>query len=301
MPETEIPYKAIGSPIVELVPYDNLNFKTVTWKVPANVTRKGTIVYVHGFFEHSSIYTEFFDRLSQHGYEIFFFDQRGAGATSPGKLVGKTDEFHTFDDLDFMLLRILAARENKAEKIFLAGHSMGGGIVLNYAIHGKYRDDIRGAFVLGPLVELHPKTRPNVVVMKLQPLINAIAPGLKVDSKLNYDYITSNERWRNYIRATDKKLIGTIRQFNDMFNRGWKLLEPAHVRQFSPSIPLLVFHGKDDNINHIEGTEKFLKLLPSSVESEFVAVPEARHSVFLEKDEIVSTVIDKVVEFLDKH
>lgn len=301
MSEAEIPYKAIGSPIVEYVPYAGLTFKTVTWKAAPSVPQKGTIVYVHGFFEHSTIYTEFFDRLSQKGYEIFFFDQRGAGETSPGKLLGKTDEFHTFDDLDFMIERVLNARADKSEKIFMAGHSMGGGIALNYSVYGKHRNDIRGIFVSGPLIELHPKTRPNFLVMKLQPIINSLLPNLKVDSKINYDYITSNEGWRNYIRATDKKLIGTIRQFNDMFERGWKLLDPAHVKNIHTEIPLLILHGTDDKINDIKGTEKFVKLLPEGFDAEFVAVPEGRHSLFLEKEEILSTVFEKVLEFLGKH
>lgn len=301
MPEAEIPYKPIGSPIIEYVPYSDLTFKTVTWKAASTVQQKGTIVYVHGFFEHSTIYTEFFDRLSQHGYEIFFFDQRGAGETSPGKLLGKTDEFHTFDDLDFMIEKVLKARSNPSEKIFLAGHSMGGGIALNYSIYGKHRNDIRGIFVSGPLIELHPKTRPNFLVMKLQPIINSLLPNLKVDSKINYDYITSNEGWRNYIRSTDKKLIGTIRQFNDMFERGWKLLDPAHVKNIHSQIPLLILHGTDDKINDIKGTEKFVKLLPENFDVDYVAVADGRHSLFLEKEEIVSTVIDKVLDFLGKH
>lgn len=301
MTEVQIPYKAVGTPIIEYVPYDGLNFKTVTWKVPPSIPHKGTIVYVHGFFEHSTIYTEFFDRLSQQGYEIFFFDQRGAGETSPGKLVGKTDEFHTFDDLNFMIERVLASRTDKSEKLILAGHSMGGGIVLNYAIYGKHRRDIRAAFVSGPLIELHPKTRPNILVMKLQPLLNAILPGLKIDSKINYDYITSNDGWRNYIRATDKKLIGSIRQFNDMFNRGWKLLDPAHVKKLHGDIPLLVMHGSDDKINDIKGTQMFVKLLPDDAKYEFVTVPNGRHSIFLEKEEIVAPVLDKVLEFLGKY
>lgn len=297
----DIPYSPLGTPVVETVPYDGLNFKTVTWKVPSDVAYKGKIVYVHGFFEHSTIYTEFFDKLSREGYEVFFFDQRGAGATSPGKLVGKTDEFHTFDDLDFMLKRELDARLDKTEKFFLAGHSMGGGIALNYAIYGKHRDSIRGIVVSGPLVVLHPKTQPNVMVRKLQPVINSLVPGLKVDSKLNYDYITSNEGWKLYIKEHDTKLIGTVRQFNDMFVRGEKLLQKNHVSKFKKDIPVLVLHGTLDFINNIEGSKTFIKLLPEEVDKELVPVEGGRHSLFIENEQIFQTVFDKVLSFLLSH
>lgn len=301
MSEVPIPYTPIGTPIVASVPYDGLNFKTVTWKVPADIPYKGKIVFVHGFFEHSTIYTEFFDKLSQQGYEVFFFDQRGAGDTSPGSLVGKTDEFHTFDDLDFMLKRELDARTDKTEKFFLAGHSMGGGIALNYGIYGKYKDNIRAIFVSGPLVALHPKTQPNVLVRKLQPLINVLVPGLKIDSKIKYDYITSNEGWKNYIQKHDSKLIGTVRQFNDMFVRGDLLQTKSHVAKFHKDVPVLVLHGTRDQINDIEGSKKFVALLPDAVEKEFVPIADGRHSLFIENEEIFQVVFDKVLSFLNTH
>lgn len=117
---------------------------------------KGRILWLHGFSEFSKVYLRLFDHLSTAGFEIFYFDQRGAGYTSPGKLKGITDEFHTFDDLDFFLKKNideLATRENK--DLYLMGHSMGGGISLNYGIRGKYKDHLTGIAVTGPLILLH--------------------------------------------------------------------------------------------------------------------------------------------------
>lgn len=296
-----VPYTPIGEPIIESVPYDKLNFKTVTWKVPEGKEYKGKVIYVHGFFEHSTIYTEFFDKLSQEGYEVFFFDQRGAGETSKGSLLGKTDEFHTFDDLNFMIKTQLDARTDKSEKFYLLGHSMGGGIALNYAIYGKYKSDIRGILVTGPLVTLHPKTQPNILVRALQPVINATVPGLKIDSKIKYDYITSHEGWKKYIEHHDTKLIGTVRQFNDMFVRGEKLLDKQHVAKFDKLIPVLVFHGSIDYINNIEGTKKFIQALPQGVDKELVTVDGGRHSLFVERTEIFDPVFAKVLDFLGSH
>lgn len=302
MPEpVPLPYTPIGTPIVDSVKYDNIVFKTVTWKVPEGTDYKGKIVYVHGFCEHSDIYLEFFDKLSQAGYEVFFFDQRGAGETSKGKYMGKTDEFHTFDDLNHMIESQLKIRKDPTEKLFLMGHSMGGGISLNYGISGKHREDIRGIVVSGPLVTVHPKTQPNFLVRALQPVINATFPGLKIDSKIKYDYITSHEGWRKYIELHDTKLIGTVRQFNDMFVRGEKLLDKEHVSQFKDDIPLLVLHGTNDNINNLESTKKFYHHLPHSVDKKFVPVEGARHSLFLESPEYFEQVYGEVLDFLGKH
>ncbi|EMG49625.1 (Monoglyceride) lipase, putative [Candida maltosa Xu316] len=240
--DVPIPYTPIGAPTVEFVEYNKANFKTVTWKVPESVPYKGKIIYVHGFAEDSTIYTEFFDNLSQAGYEVFFFDQRGAGETSPGKLVGQTNEFYVFDDLDFFVKRNLDARTDKSEKFYMLGHSMGGGIVLNYGIRGKYVDDIRGILACGPLVQLHDDSKPNIVLRGLQPVINHLLPSFTIDSKLKYDYITSSERYRNYFVKKDMKLIGSVRQFNDMFVRGEKLLDPKYAALFKNELPLLIIH-----------------------------------------------------------
>lgn len=301
MPEVPLPYEPKGEPIKEQVPYNGATFYTATWKVPENVPYKGKIIYVHGFCEHSNIYTQFFDELSQKGFEVFFFDQRGAGDTSPGKEAGKTDEFHTFDDLDFMIKRNLDAREDKNEKFFMGGHSMGGGISLNYAIHGKYRDNFKGVFTSGPLVTLHPKTMPNILLRTFQPVINRLLPEFKIDSKLRYDFITSHEGWKNFIMDHDKKLIGTVRQFNDMFLRGERLLEKEHAAKFSPDIKLLLLHGNSDFINNFEGSKGFIALLPDTVDKEFVEVDGARHSLFIERKELYDDVFDHVLKFLERN
>lgn len=297
----EIPYTPKGTPIEEIVDFDGASFKTTTWKVPLSTKYLGKIIYVHGFMEHASIYTEFFDNLSQNGFEVFFFDQRGAGDTSPGPLLGLTDEHHTFNDLDFMIKRSLEQRTDKTEKFFLVGHSMGGGIVLNYGIRGKYKEHIKGIVASGPLVYLHPKTRPNFIVQKLSPLLAKFLPRVQIDTKLNYDYVTSNERWKNYIKQLDKKLIGSLRQLYDMFQRGEALEKPEYVRKFDPDISLLVLHGDRDYINDIEGTKKFFGLLSNNIDKKFVPIKGGRHSLFIEREEIHEPVFKEVLEFLRAH
>ncbi|EGW32406.1 uncharacterized protein SPAPADRAFT_61472 [Spathaspora passalidarum NRRL Y-27907] len=297
----EIPYKPKGKPTIEFIDYNGAKFKTVFWSVPEGVANKGRLIYVHGFAEHADLYTQFFDDLSQQGYEVFYFDQRGAGETSPGSLVGKTDEFHTFDDLDYFIKYNLDGVTDKTKKFFLVGHSMGGGIVLNYGIRGKYVDNIRGIVASGPLVKLHPESEPNFVLRALAPVINKLLPSMKFDSALNFDNITTNESWKNYIMSHDKKLIGTIRQFNDMFARGDELLVPEKVKKFNPKVPVLVIHGTEDHINDIEGTAKFYGLLPDTVDKKFVRNEGAKHSNFIESEKLYKVALDETVAFFDSH
>ncbi|CAK9436898.1 uncharacterized protein LODBEIA_P14200 [Lodderomyces beijingensis] len=299
--DVPIPYEAKGVPIIEFVEHNQANFKTVTWKVPDSVQYKGKVIYVHGFAEDSNVYTEHFDNLSQNGYEVFFFDQRGAGETSPGKLVGQTNEFYTFDDLDFFIDRNFQALQDKQEKFYLMGHSMGGGIVLNYGIRGVHKDKIKAIVACGPLISLHPKTKPNIVARLALPWLSKVVPSFTMDSKLDYDYITSNERWKKYIMAHQKKLIGSLSQFNDMFKRGTDLLDPSYAPKFDPSIAVFIIHGSSDYINDVNGSEQFFGLLPENVNKVFDKIDGGRHSLFVENDEMYKLVLKKTLDFMNAY
>lgn len=297
---TEIPYKTKFEPIVERVAFNGATFKTVTWKVPNDVPCKGKIIYVHGFAEDSTLYGHLFDLLCSEGYECFFFDQRGAGETSPGDEEGRTDETHVFSDLDFMIKRVLDASTVKNDKIWLMGHSMGGGIALNYGVHGTYADKISGIIVSAPLIVLHPDSQPNVFLRAGAPIIRRILPNLRIDSKLNYDYITSREDWKEYIRAHSGKLMGTAAQLNDMIERGKKLVRPQYLSAFKSQIPVLIIHGEDDHINWIKGSEEFVDALKLHGNKHLHRVKNGRHSLFIELIPIFDEVYSAVVEFLKK-
>jgi len=296
MPVVPVPYDAKNTPKIEFAEYNGARFKTVEWPVPEGVEYKGKVVYVHGFAEEANVYTEFFDNLSNAGYEVFFFEQRGAGEGSPGKLRGRTDEFHTFDDLDHFIKQQLDKRTDKSEKFYLGGHSMGGGIVLNYGIRGTYKDDIKGYFACGPLIRLHPKSQPNIILNTLAPFAAKVLPNFQIDSKLNYDYITSSPRWKKYIEDSSPKLIGTTRQFNDMFERGKHLLDPEYANKFK--FPLLIVHGTEDYINDIAGSEEFYNSLKDKTGKKFVRVEKGRHSLFVEVESIYQDVLNQLLEFL---
>lgn len=172
---------------------------------------------------------------------------------------------------------------------------------MNYGIRGKHKDAIKAIVACGPLIKLHPKTQPNIVSRLALPYVSKILPNFKLDSKLNYDYITSNERWQNYIRQHDKKLIGSFAQFNDMFKRGKDLLDPEYSKKFDTNIALLIVHGTHDYINDIKGSEEFFPLLPSNMNKVFDRIDAGRHSLFVENDELFKLVFKKVVDFLHEY
>ncbi|CAN3354069.1 monoglyceride lipase [Diutina catenulata] len=296
---TEYPYTAKNTPQESTEDFNGATFKIVRWAADPQVPYLGKVFYVHGFAEQSDVYVRVFDQLASAGIDVFFFGQRGAGETSPDHL-GKTDEFNTFNDLDHFLKKELDARKDPQEKFVLAGHSMGGGIVLNYGIRGTYRDQLRAVYACGPLVQLHPKSQPNVVLRTLQGVVNQVAPSLQIDSGLKFDYVTSDDEYRQWMIDKKPKLIGTVRQYNDMFARGKKLTEPEFVAKWPKNLPLVIVHGTDDFINDIKGSRTFAPLVPKEVDFELYEAEKGRHSLFIEKEEIFRPVADRLIELVRK-
>lgn len=296
---TEPPYTPVNEPKIEYIPFDGLKFKTVFYQHPEDTEYKGRIVYVHGFAESSTIYVEYFDKLSRQGYDIFFFDQRGAGETSPESDHGKTNEEHVCKDTDFFVHYNLQQLKGANEKLILMGHLMGGGIILNYGIKGKYKDNIRAIVACAPEVVLHPNTAPNFVLKSASNLLYKLSPDFRLDAGLNYDYITSNQKWIDYIKANTKKFMMSASLFHDMVFRGELLTKPEYASKFTPDIKLLIIHGTNDNVNWIEGSKKFFGLLNDNVDKEFYSVKDGRHSLFIENDDIFNEVFNKVLKFLN--
>lgn len=172
---------------------------------------------VHGFSEGAGPYVKIFDDLVNNGYECFIFDQRGAALTSPEKTRGVTDEHHVFDDLEFFIKRHMDHTKN----LFLGGHSMGGGIVLNYGIDGKYKGRLSGIFVTGPLIVLHRATMPNKLYRGTGEAVAKFWPTKKVDGGIPVKYITSDPQWQEYIVGNPlcTPLLGSLRQVSDMLAR----------------------------------------------------------------------------------
>lgn len=293
------PYKTDRTPDVAFIEFDGANFKTVTWKVPEGVEYKGKIIYLHGFAEDSEMYIQLFDQLSKLGYECFFFDQRGAGETSPGKDYGLTNEAHVFKDLEFFIEYNLKLRKDPTEKFFLGGHSMGGGIVLNYGVIGKHIDQIKGIFACGPEVMLY---NPDYRVKLLRPMVGIlckIVPNLKIDSQLDIDKITTDPKYREYIRANSKPLVGSINLYGDMFIRGERLLTPEYYKKFNKSTRLLIVHGTEDHVNDIEASKKFFDLVEID-DKDFFPSEGGYHSLFIEQEKLYKPVFEKLVQFLGK-
>ena len=99
-----------------------------------NKKLKGIILLIHGLGEHSSRYEHVAEFFTHYGFAVLTCDRSGHGK-SGGKLghIAKYEE--VFDDI--VKLHSEASRKHSQLPVFLYGHSMGGGIVIDYLLNKK--------------------------------------------------------------------------------------------------------------------------------------------------------------------
>ncbi len=91
---------------------------------------KAVVVISHGFTENEEKYKEMICFFLKKNYSVYFMEHCGHGRsyrlTDDLSLV-HVDRFERYVD-DFLMFAHLAKRENPSNKLYLFGHSMGGGI-----------------------------------------------------------------------------------------------------------------------------------------------------------------------------
>jgi alpha-beta hydrolase superfamily lysophospholipase len=133
---------------------------------------RATVVIAHGVSEHSDRYAHVAARLTREGYAVYALDHRGHGR-SGGKraLIDRLDR--AVDDIDTLIG--IARSEQPGVKLFLLGHSMGGGISLEYAL--EHQDRIDGLVLSAPAAALDAASRLELVAGRV---LSAIAPAAGV-------------------------------------------------------------------------------------------------------------------------
>ncbi|MCZ7578995.1 MAG: lysophospholipase [Dehalococcoidia bacterium] len=103
------------------------------WWLPEGEPR-AVVAIVHGYAEHSGRYAQTAADLVAKGYAVEALDLRGHGRSSGERVYVESYEDY-LNDVDAFLERVRGQHPGK--KLFLLGHSMGGGVVSSYIIDRK--------------------------------------------------------------------------------------------------------------------------------------------------------------------
>jgi alpha-beta hydrolase superfamily lysophospholipase len=224
---------------------DGLDMCSRAW-TPAGKP-KATVVLVHGHGEHVGRYEHVAAALAEKGYALLGFDLRGHGK-SGGKR-GHTPSYETLlDDIrDFFKQ---ADERYPGLPRFLYGHSLGGNLVLNYALRRKPK--IRGVIATGPWLKL--AFEPPAAQVRLGRLMNGIFPAFTQHSKLDAKGLSHDpavvSAYENDPLVHD---FISARLFVSIYDSGLWALE--HAAEFP--LPLLLMHGGDDPIVSVQASQEF--------------------------------------------
>lgn len=229
-----------------------ISFQAYDVQIYATCTRpkaiRGVVVVVHGFGEHSGRYAKYIvPMLLDLGLSVVQYDNIGHGKSG-----GKRGHCPSYD----ALLDILNQMVKKAQEhypnlpLFLYGHSMGGNLVLNYAL--RFTTPIEGIIASSPYLRL--AFRPPFWKMALGKLLLRIFPSITMPSGLDPNGISripgEVADYKSDPLVHDK--VSPTYSFPVMDAGEWAI---AHAHQLK--VETLLMHGTADPIIDYRGTEDF--------------------------------------------
>lgn len=231
---------------------------------------KGSVFIVHGLGEHSGRYENVINTLK--GYNLFLLDLRGHGR-SQGKRGHVMDFDEYLDDVDALKNEV---KQFVRGKSFILGHSMGGLIVLRYAIYKP--DGLSGVVSSGPLLGV------NVEVPKVKAILGKVIarviPSLSMNNEIDTNKLShdkaSVEAYNNdpfvHTKISARWYVEMVKAMQDTNSNAHKL-----------NLPCLIMHGSEDALTNPKSSREFFEKA-SSKDKTYKLYDGFYHEIFNEID-----------------
>lgn len=208
---------------------------------------RALIVFIHGLGEHIQRYVHWSDLFLKENIAFAGLDLPGHGR-SEGKR-GKINSFLMLDEMIDILVKT-TGKTFPGVPVYIYGHSLGGGIVIDYLLRRNPR--IKGAIITSPWLKL--SFEPSRLKSILATILRKIMPGLIQPSGLNAIYLSHDQSVVDLYKTDplvhDKISTGL---FVSAMNAAAHSLSNASELK----VPTLILHGSDDMICSPEGSREF--------------------------------------------
>ena len=257
---------------------------------PENSKPKALIALVHGLGEHAGRYAHVGKALTDAGYALVGFDLRGHGKSDGAR--GHSSSLDTYmQDIQQFFRRM----ETRYPDIphFLYGHSLGGLLVLAYAI--QYGEHLKGVITTGPGLQSSLQEQKAKVAMVR--LLGSLLPAITLQSGLDAAAISRDTT------IVDVYKTDPLVHDNASLGLGKAALSAidlcfARAKEFP--VPLLIIHGKADKIAYASGSEDFAELLRAEGKDVTLKIwDDLYHEVHNEPEK--EEVFQLVIEWLNHH
>ena len=253
-----------------------------TW-LPETEHIRGTFYLLHGYYDHTGLYTHLIEALLLQGYAVVAPDLPGHGLSS-----GSRASIISFSEYTQALWDVMcSSRHQLPEPLHLIGQSTGGAILTDWWLNHKYHveTDIRCTIMLAPLVRPWNWSQGLFSYHLLSPFLKQV--------KRSYSRNSHNEHFLRFLRedplqprylATD--WVGALKNWIEQTEQA----DPV-------SVPLLIIQGEEDKTVDWRFNVKFLQ--QKFVESEVRFYPSARHHLVNESFRIRQQWLTRLRYYLD--
>ncbi|TFK50934.1 alpha/beta-hydrolase [Heliocybe sulcata] len=271
------------------------------------------LVFVHGFVDHVRRYTSFHGSLAKNGLAIFAYDQRGFGRTAldeKGKArkepwnrgYAKTSWKEQLEDIEWAVRR---AHETFPDlPLFLAGHSMGGGLAIAFNTRGASTPPSAAAVsLISGVIGMSPLLRQTHPASSIQKWIGAklsrVMPYMVIPAPVNLDHLSHNPA---VVKSTGSDplapYVGSLRGLSDMLDGG-ELLVTRDYKNWPADRPLVIFHGTADQVTDPKASQEFIDRVPTK-DKKLVLYEGSYHEVWHDTipEGIAEQMINDVTEWV---
>jgi alpha-beta hydrolase superfamily lysophospholipase len=245
------------------------------------------LVIIHGLGGHSGLFSHIVDHLLPQNYGIYAYDLRGHGRSAGQRgHINRWDEFRS--DLENFLN--LVKSQHPDCPCFLWGHSLGGIIVLDYAI--RYPQNIQGIIVVAAPLGQVGVSPIKVIIGKT---LSKIWPNFTLDTGIELEAGTRDQQvLADYLTDPLRHTQATARLATEFFGAvDWV---QSHIYELQ--VPLLMLHGGADRISLPEGVRLFFTKVLFN-DKQLIEYPEAYHELHNELN--YQEIVNDLSIWLEKH
>jgi alpha-beta hydrolase superfamily lysophospholipase len=206
----------------------------------------GVICVFHGHGEHTGRYEQFASAMNDSGFAVTGFDLRGHGKS--GGLRGHIPSYDQLMD-DCSLILSETMKHYQGKPVFLLGNSMGGNIVVNYALRRK--PQISGVIALAPQLR-NAMTIPAWKVFAGR-LFFDIWPTFGAGDGINRNYLSRSPEVVSSIKNDSLCHDRVTAHYFCINDAGeWALSHASDLK-----IETLIMHGDSDKVTSAEASRTF--------------------------------------------
>lgn len=271
---------------------------------------KASILILHGMAEHQKRYTSFAQYLVDNGFDVFIYDHRGHGTDKKLSELGFFSNHKGYQLVidDAITVSQYIEQNNRANKFFLFGHSMGSLIARNLIqTYDKYNGLIlcgtayptRNLLIAGLLItSLVKKIKgPKYISPFLKNLLFGSKKYTKLADRTAFDWLTrSNPVVGAYIHDPYCGFVCTASFYNDLLKITSYASNKKLIRMTRSDLPIFVISGEKDPVG---GYGKDVKRLLSTYKKlgftniAYKLYPDCRHELLneLNNQEVYSDII----------